>query len=77
MHHQARRQAEKIHAPVRLHGENGAHRQMLLTDRHQRPRQSRQGATETFIEPDLTGLRAAGARHAGRARLQANRQAAA
>ena len=56
MHHQARREAEKIEPAIRLHGQNGAHRQFFLANRNLAPRQRLQCPGQTFIQPYLTGF---------------------
>ena len=59
VHHQARRQAEEIDAPIRLARQHGGDRQGRATDHHRPTGAGIQRRTQAFIEPDRAGLRAA------------------
>ena len=64
MHHQARRQAEKIDAAIRFEGQDGRDRQTALAELHGFPGAGIQGVGQPLIEPCRAGRRSARRRFA-------------
>ena len=73
MHHQPGGQAEKIDTAIRFHGQDGANRQMQLSDAGRCPRRQLQRPGQTLVQPDYTRLWATFGRRTGLTGLRADR----